>query len=792
MSQSDDHNSCWAAARDYAALGLGVIPIHTVVDTGCDCGDVACKSPGKHPRTRRGLRDASTDTVQIERWATRWPHSNIAIVTGAGSGIVVLDVDGEEGETSLANLEDEYGALPRAVSVATGGGGRHLIFRHPGGKVPNSSGRLGTKLDVRGDGGYIVVPPSNHISGNSYRWIVSPQEMTPAELPAWLVERMNEKPSHKPSPRRSSSTSRVLSADRYTRFVFNQVLAELAGAVEGNRNDALNKAAFRLGQFVGANVISRGEVEQALHDQAASLGLGERETELTIRSGIDSGIREPAEIPEPKTATRKSEDKPTVSDDVDEPHGAELVPLGERDPATGRLVLSPRRTLPTARSFIEHFHTHLDGITIRSYAGLLMAWRDNRYLEIEDELLRHRLQPWLHEALRYVTNRQTGEPELVDFESNPGTINSALDSIRSYVHLPASVSMPSWLDGHTAPCDACEVLPCRTLNLHIPAGTVIPATPMLFTGNALEFDYDPAAPPPTAWLNFLNQLWPDDPEQIATLQEWFGYCLTADTSQQKILLMVGPKRSGKGTIGRVLTKLVGAANVVGPTTGSLAGAFGLQPLVGKSLAIVSDARFTGENVAIVVERLLCISGEDMLTIDRKFLPSVSMKLPTRFMLLTNELPRMNDASGALAGRFIILRLTQSFYGKEDTDLTNRLTAELPGILLWALEGWKRLRERGRFEQPKSVADAVEEMEDLSSPVAAFVRERCRIGAGERCYVSELYASWKTWCQTTGRDYPGTTQSFSRDLLASVPGLRTRRNNQLGRFYEGINVEPEIP
>lgn len=789
MSQSDVDNSCWAAARDYAALGLGVIPIHTVVDAGCDCGDADCKSPGKHPRTRRGLRDASTDPVQIGRWAMRWPQANIAIITGAVSGIVVLDVDGDEGEISLANLEDEYGAMPNTVSVATGGGGRHLIFRHPGGKVPNSSGKLGNKLDVRGDGGYIVVPPSNHISGNSYRWIVPPQEIAPAELPDWLLERMQEKPARKPAPRKV--TSRGLSADRYTRFVFNQVLAELAGAVEGNRNDTLNKAAFRLGQFVGANVISRGEVEQALHDQASALGLGERETELTIRSGIDSGMSEPAEIPEPKTATRKSEDKP-ASDELDEPHGAQLVPLGERDPDTGRLVLSPRRTLPTARSFVEQFHTHPDGITLRSYAGLLMAWRDNRYLEIEDELLRHRLQPWLHEALRYVTNRQTGEPELVDFESNPGTINSALDSIRSFVHLPASVSMPSWLEGHTAPCDAREVLPCRTLNLHIPAGTVIPATPMLFTGNALEFDFDPTAPLPKAWLNFLNQLWPDDPEQITTLQEWFGYSLIADTSQQKILLMVGPKRSGKGTIGRVLTKLVGAANVVGPTTGSLAGAFGLQPLVGKSLAIVSDARFTGENVAIVVERLLCISGEDMLTIDRKFLPSVSMKLPTRFMLLTNELPRMNDASGALAGRFIILRLTQSFYGKEDTDLTKRLTTELPGILLWALEGWKRLRERGRFEQPKSVADVVQDMEDLASPVAAFVRDCCVVAPDQRVWIDDVYQAWKSWCEREGRALVTTKQVFGRDLTAAVAGISTGRSTGPLRFYKGISLKGEIP
>ena len=103
----------------------------------------------------------------------------------------------------------------------------------------------------------------------------------------------------------------------------------------------------------------------------------------------------------------------------------------------------------------------------------------------------------------------------------------------------------------------------------------------------------------------------------------------------------------------------------------------------------------GEGIATVVERLLTISGEDAVSIDRKYMSAVTMKLPTRFMFLTNEFPRFSDASGALAGRFVILRLIESFYGREH-GLTKRLLNELPGILNWAIEGWKRLHERGHF------------------------------------------------------------------------------------------------
>src|SRR5690606_5800668 len=111
----------------------------------------------------------------------------------------------------------------------------------------------------------------------------------------------------------------------------------------------------------------------------------------------------------------------------------------------------------------------------------------------------------------------------------------------------------------------------------------------------------------------------------------------------------------------------------------------------------------------------------------KHLTSVTMKLPTRFTFLTNEVPHLSEASGALAGRFLILRFTQSFYGREDLDLTEKLLEELPGILQWAVEGWHLLRAAGRFQEPPSSRELHEEMEDAFSPIGAFVRDRCVIG-----------------------------------------------------------------
>lgn len=467
------------------------------------------------------------------------------------------------------------------------------------------------------------------------------------------------------------------------------------------------------------------------------------------------------------------------------------VKLGDYDSQTGRIVLSSKRTLPTAEAFVREFYTHPQGRTLVSYAGMLMAWEHNRYSEIEDQTIKNRLQHWLHRALRYQYNPRTGQLLLVDFESNPGTVNSALESTRTYTHLPMTTTVPTWLTRADSLPDPQELLPCRSVNLHIPTDTMYPATPALFTTNALDFDYTPDAPEPTEWLSFLNALWPDDAESIALLQEWFGYCLTADTSQHKMLLLVGPRRCGKGTIGRILTKLIGPGNVAGPTTGSLAGPFGLQPLIGKSVAIVSDARFTGPDMGTVVERLLCISGEDALTVDRKHKESVTLNLISRFMLLTNELPRLVDASNALAGRFLVLEINRSWFGQEDLGLQKRLEQELSGILLWALQGWLRLRQQGRFIQPASSQDAIADLEDLCSPVAAFVKEKCQIGKSYRVYLDELYAAWQRWCQAEGRSIVSTKQTFGRDLMAAVPGIKKHRNHAAegGRFYAGIGLVP---
>jgi putative DNA primase/helicase len=372
--------------------------------------------------------------------------------------------------------------------------------------------------------------------------------------------------------------------------------------------------------------------------------------------------------------------------------------------------------------------------------------------------------------------------------------------------VPSTVTPPAWLltEGEWSPGD---VLACRNGLAHLPSvaaggDCLIAPTPVFFSPNSLDYDFDLDAPPCREWLTFLARLWEGDEASVRTLQEWMEYTLLPDSSQQKIMMLVGPPRSGKGTIARVHRCLIGEANVCNPTLSSLAGNFGLQPLLGKTLAIISDARLSHRtDLAAVTERLLSISGEDGQTVERKHLPAVDSKLPVRFMILTNELPRLTDSSGAIVSRMLVLRFTRSWLGREDIRLTDRLMTELPGILLWAIEGWRRLRERGYFVQPESGRPLVNDLENLASPVRAFVRECCVVADGVELrsedaavQVRELFGRWKCWCEEKGRRGPGDEQMFGRDLRSVVPFLEVRRPRLPGtdakgpREYRGIRLK----
>jgi len=227
-------------AERYASLGWPVFPVHSVRDGRCTCGKSDCDHPGKHPRSRRGFKDGTTDPARIRRWGDRWSNSNVGVATGRASGLVVIDIDDER---AFDLLTDKYGPLPDTVKQSTGRG-RQLFFRYPDGAHIRNKAAVNDQsgIDVRGDGGYAIVPPSRHVTGKTYTWEPSSDPTDGAQLaelpPVWMD--LLAEPAIPKVSIHDAARSSVLR--------------------EGERNDGL----FRLAGSMRAKGLSQAAIEAAL------------------------------------------------------------------------------------------------------------------------------------------------------------------------------------------------------------------------------------------------------------------------------------------------------------------------------------------------------------------------------------------------------------------------------------------------------------------------------------------------------------------------------------------------
>jgi hypothetical protein len=285
------------SALYYAQRGWPVFP---VVPARMDGGG------GKVPRVKEWQRCASTSSDQIIAWWREKPTSNVGVLCGPRSGLLVVDLDfkpdrGIDGRAALATLEAVHGPLPLGPRVCRGSGSLHIYFAYDL-RLGNSVGNL-PGIDVRAAGGFVVGALSFHASsGGRYLWVEGTAELPLPMIPTWLVDALS-KPG--PAVKRKKITRRAderpraalpSSAMPYAAAALRAEVANVAGSEEGTRNSTLNNAAFSLGTLIGAGAIDRADVEQALLDAALECDLPDEEAERTIASGLDAGEREPRDL----------------------------------------------------------------------------------------------------------------------------------------------------------------------------------------------------------------------------------------------------------------------------------------------------------------------------------------------------------------------------------------------------------------------------------------------------------------------------------------------------------------
>jgi len=295
----DDPHPRLSCAFQLAEAGMHVFPLNWIANGRCTCGKRDCgKSSGKHAFAKlapHGLKDATADLDQVWAWWSDYPSANIGLPTGSINGIIVLDEDGPEGAASVAALEAANAPLPPTLTSQTGrDGGRHRLFAYAGTEIKNSAGKLGVGLDVRGEGGCIVAPPSGHLSGRCYRWVFP--LVAPAPLPAWLRNLMTSPSAPPPAPRASFTAGGDSRADLLRRA--RKYVASCEGVGEGSRDTTVFRLAGHLAALVNTTgeMLAGDEIADVLFDFARRCvpPFPENEMREKVKSALQNGTpREP-------------------------------------------------------------------------------------------------------------------------------------------------------------------------------------------------------------------------------------------------------------------------------------------------------------------------------------------------------------------------------------------------------------------------------------------------------------------------------------------------------------------
>jgi hypothetical protein len=273
-----------AAALKYAKVGWHVFPCHSIQNGNCTCSNPNCERQGKHPRTKNGLLDATTDEDTIRKWWRKWPNANVAVRTGPESKIWVWDSDMPEGPDETKRL-----GVPETLIQQTGSGGLHYFFSWNDAEIRNTTRIVAPGIDTRGVNGYALLPPSNHLSGNPYKWVTKKEQLIHA--PGWLVDMVVKKDEPE-----SCTNGSSCDPTKYGQTALANEIAKLATAGKGQRNHTLNACAFSLSQLVAGGELSEGQVRAALLSAAISIGLNETEATRTIDSGFKAGSAKPRSV----------------------------------------------------------------------------------------------------------------------------------------------------------------------------------------------------------------------------------------------------------------------------------------------------------------------------------------------------------------------------------------------------------------------------------------------------------------------------------------------------------------
>jgi len=670
---------------------------------------------------QHGLLDATKDESLIKKWWTRWPDANVGIATGTVSGLIVLDVDlhpGCDGNETLKDLEAQNGRLTGTVESITGGGGRHILFSHPGCEVRNKTG-FAPGLDIRADGGYIVAPPSMHGSGKEYEWEASshPDNVPLAEIPEWLLKMITEKAPAKMDTCSVSNDEIIPKGSR------NSGLASIAGKL---RRSGLSQDAM----------------------EAALLKVNEAQCDPPLP---------PIEVR--KIAQSISRYEPSEN-------------TGEKSQ-----VQTPSKEFnPTDLGNAERFASSC-GNNVRhcKESGAWYIFNGSRW----EEDWKNQVIQFAKQTVRAIYGEASqiqDDPKRMALVKHAAS-SEALARINAMVTL-AAAEPPIPIELNSFDTDL-FLLNCANGTIDLRTGELKShtRTDLIRKMSPVEFDASAGCP---KWKAFLDEIMESNSQLVAFLQRAVGYCLTGNVSEQVVFLLYGTGANGKTTFIEVIRSLLGdyaqQANMSMFLTKKQDGIPNdVAKLKGARFVTASEIE-NGRRLSEVTIKQL--TGEDRIT--ARFMHKEFFEFdPThKIFIATNHKPVITGTDEGIWRRIRLIPFSVRIpEERRDRNLLSRLREEFPGVLTWAVQGCLDWQANG-LGYPTEVRNATAEYRDEMDVLSNFLEECCDIEEGPRTEPGLLYDTYKRYCGVYG-EYQMNQRFFSQRLVEK--GFVKKRSSRNGGF-----------
>ena len=702
------------AALEYAGYGWPVFPCHPAT---------------KAPLTPHGFHDASTEQAIIQELWSGCPDAMIGVATGTVSGIAVLDIDidlsnGLDGEIALASLLDGH-ELPVTLTARTPRGGRHIYFNTQGFSVKNSAGKLGIGLDVRGDGGYVIVPPSVNAQGKSYRWEPDWGPIHP--VPECLVPHLTATRSKNGVTR---PTAPVGFTPAYGRAALTSECNTVANTPEGRRNDQLYRSGCNAGELIAGGYLDEGEARAALTAAATVAGLdNDANCGLSgIEKTIDSGIR--AGEAHPRAPVSRMNTSTTLVTNV---AAAQPPPRSEED---------------LARRFAE---AHKDDLRYVNEWGKWFVWKGDHWAEDKTLMAFNEARTISSSAASEAEN-----PRAALTLASAKTVTAVERLAKADRRLAATADQ--WDQDP-------NVFNTRGVAIDLATGAPRPARPDDYATKRATVAPAAKAECPQ-WLEFLSRVTGGDRDLVAYLQRVVGYCLTGHTREHALFFLYGTGSNGKRVFVNTVSSIMGDYAVTAPIETFTETR---QDRHETELARLQGARLVTANETVAGKhwneaRIKMLTGGDK--VPARFMRQDYFEYVPQFKLMMsgNHKPALRSVGEAMRRRLHLIPFMVTIPLKEqDHELPEKLKKEWPGILRWAIEGTALWRTEG-LKPPQVVVNATAEYFDAEDDVENWIKDCCVRDANATHTSTELYLSWKNWAERTGRvGGAGSQTNFSKSL-----------------------------